>query len=133
MRQDRRPKGAWRIEMPEGQLREMTVAVIGLSGVEREGALARLPERVRTSDLSVEAIDAGALEGRVVAADVVVAPVFGPPFDAFELCGWLLDAGYRGQVMLVGKGLADASMIERELSAAHRGLALRVLGLRAHA
>ncbi|RMH47992.1 MAG: hypothetical protein D6688_02785, partial [Alphaproteobacteria bacterium] len=126
-------EGVWRIDLPEGQLNDLVVALIGLSDCERAIALAHLPENASVRELAPDAL-CGVTPPVLtpvltpVLADVVVAPVIGAPLDAFDLCGLLSRAAFSGRILFVGKGVADIAMIERELRAAHPGLCIQVIG-----
>ncbi|MEJ1998729.1 MAG: hypothetical protein P8X76_11435 [Maritimibacter sp.] len=64
--------------------------------------------------------------------DVILAPLFAPNFDCFDLADKLVAAGYQGRFHAAVESLPDPSMIKREFSAKYPELELEVIVMEHH-
>lgn len=60
--------------------------------------------------------------------ETVVTPLLGARFDALEVAAWFAEQGFAGRlVVVVGRRLPDAGLVQREISAAGGGLRVDLL------
>lgn len=67
-----------------------------------------------------------AMIGRVM-PDCVVAPLFSPAFDIFELIALLQASEFQGKLMAVSPPLPNCRMVLRELQSAARRMTVRII------
>jgi hypothetical protein len=57
------------------------------------------------------------LKGGLTGVDLVISPLIGPDFDAFELIERLGRSAFRGRLRIVARLLPDRALVMRELQA----------------
>lgn len=63
-----------------------------------------------------------------LAPDTVLSPLMNSRFDSLEAAAWLASLNYDGRlVVVVDRTLPDTQLVQREISAAGRGLRVEIL------